>query len=342
MDIANILKEAKYYKKLNGLSRAVKKFLLSSTFLSKIVNTSIYNVMYNRKIRKKAKNQKPKILQIENTNLCNAKCIMCPHSIMKRKGKVMALEKFKRVLDNVLESYRIEKLTITGFGEPFVDKDLIKKIKYVNKKYPKLKTEIYTNASLLTKGMTDKLLKTKFEKVTFSVNGTKRIYKKIMGLDYDNTKRNILYFLQQKKKLKHPVLTNISLMILKENEKDIRNFIMFWRPFAESVRVYAPSDWSGTLKNLEMIQKIPFKEKRWPCFALWNNLTIDVDGNVIMCCRDYESRVKFGNVLKKDIKEIRNSKKFQELLKKQLNFDFKTAVCKSCNNSFDSSLDWIC
>ena len=46
--------------------------------------------------------------------------------------------------------------------------------------------------------------------------------------------------------------------------------------------------------------------------------------------------------LKEDIKEIRNSKPYKDLLEKQLNFDFNTPVCSKCDNSFDSSLDWVC
>jgi radical SAM protein with 4Fe4S-binding SPASM domain len=266
---------------------------------------------------------------------------MCPHTIMKRKGKNMKLGEFKKILDNVLQHYKIRRLVISGFGEPFIDKEIVDKIKYANKKYPKLEIEIYTNASLLTKEMADELLKTNVKKITFSINATKKNYKKVMGLDYENTKNNVLYFLNKKKELKKGPLTNLSLMILKENETDIENFMNMWKPLADSVRIYSPSDWAKSLK-VETIQQAPFKNKRWPCFALWGNITVDVEGNVVMCCRDYESRVKFGNLLKEDIKEIRNSKKYKDLQKKQLAFNFSTPICKNCDNSFDSSLDWVC
>lgn len=336
MDLKYFWKEAGYYKKLNGLNRALKKFLLTGTPFKKIMNTGFYNWFYSKTVRKKAGKIQPRILQIENTNLCNAKCVMCPHVIMKRKGKIMPLEDFKKIVDNVLKSYKIERLTISGFGEPFVDSGLIDKIKFINKKYPKLKVDIYTNASLLKPEVTDKLLKTKADRITFSVNGTEKNYRKIMGLDYKNTEKNILYFLGKNKN----VLTNISLMILKENEKDVKKFLNFWRDKADSVRVYLPSDWAGSLKIA--IQKSGFKSKRWACFGLFSSIVIDVQGNVIMCCRDFESKVKFGNLLKQDIKSIRNGRKFQELLKMQLNCDFSSPVCSACDNSFDSSLDWIC
>jgi radical SAM protein with 4Fe4S-binding SPASM domain len=340
MNLKYILKEANYYRKMTGLSRAIKKFLLTQTPLSKIVNSGFYNKIYLKSIKNKVKTLHPKILQIETTNFCNARCVMCPHVVMKRGRRVMNEKNFEKILDNVVKSYKIERLVLSGFGEPFIDKGLIDKIRYSNKKYPNLAIDIYTNASLLTIKKTEELLQTKISRITLSVNATKKKYKKIMGLNYNITKNNILHFLKEKNEKKHPVLVNISLMVLDENKEDVEEFIEFWSPKTDSVRVYAPSDWAGGIKNI--IQMTPFKnKKRWPCFALWNNITVDVEGNVIMCCRDYESKKILGNLLKKDIKEIRNSKEFKELLKKQLNFDFKTPVCVTCDNSLDSSIDWI-
>jgi len=341
MDVKYILKEAKYYKKITGLSRAVKKFLFTQTFFSNFVNGRIYQKFYQNAINKKSKLIKPRILQIENTNLCNAKCVMCPHVVMKREKKLMSFEDFKKIVDNVLNSYDIKRITMNGFGEPFVDKGVIDKIKYVNERYPDVKIDIYTNASILTPELSDKLLKTKVDRITFSINGTKKNYKKIMGLEYDKTKKNVLYFHKRRREMNHHVLTNLSVMILDENKDDVQEFVKFWEPIADSVRAYVPSDWAGGVKNI--IQIPPFKHnKRWPCFVLWSNITVDVNGDMIMCCRDYESRVSFGNLLKQDIKEIRSSKDFKELLRKQLNFDFKTRVCDSCDNVLESSLDWVC
>lgn len=338
MDFRYIIKEARYYKKLNGFLRAGKKFLLTQTPARKIVNTPLYSKYYSKIVNKKARTMQPRILQIENTNLCNAKCIMCPHTIMKRRGEIMKLENFKKIVDNTVMHYPIKRLTITGFGEPFVDKGIVEKIDYVNKKYPNIKIDVYTNASLLTPEVSNKLFKTKIDRITFSINGTKKNYKTIMGLDYEKTKANVLYFLENNRK----ILTNVSLMILKENEQDIKEFIDFWRPKANSVRVYTPSNWAGSLNNLEIVSKSGIKQKRWPCAGLWMAVTVDVQGNLVMCCRDYESRIRFGSLLKSSAKEIRNSKMFQGLLGNHLKHNYNSEICKTCDNSFDSSLDWIC
>jgi len=343
MKLKYLLKEAKYYNSLGKghLKRMARKFVLTKTPAYRIVNTGPYNYIYKKRVNKQIDCMHPFILQIENTNFCNAKCIMCPHTIMKRKESSMSFDDFVKICENVLPYEKITLITITGFGEPFMDSGIIEKIKWLNKNYPKIEIDIYTNASLLRKDIVNKLLSLKLHKINFSINGTENSYYKIMKLNYEKTKANILYFLEKKEELslKYP-LTNISLMILKENQKEIEKIIAFWKDKVDSIMAYAPSDWAGKLKGISFVTRNPFIEKRWPCLALWNSITVDVEGNVIMCCRDYESIVKFGNLIKTNIQEIRNSLKFRNLLEKQAKHDFKTPICAQCDNSFDSSLNW--
>jgi wyosine [tRNA(Phe)-imidazoG37] synthetase (radical SAM superfamily) len=343
MDLRYLLKEVGYYKKLGKghLKRMITKFLLAKTPASKIVNTKVYNAIYSRRIKNLAEKVNPTMLQIENTNFCNAKCIMCPHTIMKRKAKTMTQNEFIKVCNGVLPFEPIKLVTITGFGEPFIDQGIIEKIKWLNDNYPRLDIDIYTNASLLDSRLTNELLKLKIHKINFSINGTASSYEKIMSLNYERTKENILRFLNQKKKLKKKYpLTNISLMIVKENENEIESVIKFWHRKTDSIMAYLPSDWAGSFKNSSIIDKTPFKKKRWPCFAPFGTIMVDCECNVLMCCRDYESKVKFGSLLQKNIRDIRNDKPFKELLKKQLSGNYNTPICSTCENVFDSSLNW--
>ena len=342
MKLKHLIKEAKYYRKLDrGIGRMGTKFVLAKTPLKKWVNTKSYNSIYNKKIAKKSKEINPDFIQIENTNFCNAKCIMCPHVSMKREKKTMSQKDFEIIINNIMKSYpNIKTLTITGFGEPLIDKEIIKKIEFVNSNYPKLKIDIYSNASLLTEKLTEKLMKTDLHKINFSINGTQDVYKKIMSLDYENTVKNIVYFLEKRKELKKKFpLINISLMIIKENEKEIKDFQKFWLDKADSVMIYFPSDWAGK-QDINYVSSNPFKAKRWPCRVLWEYITVDVDGNLIMCCRDYESAIKFGNLLKQDAKEVFEGKKLTEIRNNHLKENFSMPICNKCDNSFDSSLNW--
>ena len=341
MKASYLLKEANYYRKLgNGnLKKMLLKFMFAKTPVSKLVNRIGYNNIYS-KVIKNASKIPPRIFQIENTNFCNARCIMCPHTIMKRKAKTMTQNDFEKICGNVLDYIPISSIIITGFGEPLIDQGIIEKIKWLNNIYNEVEIDIYTNASLLTNEISNELLKLKIHKINFSINGTEKSYKKVMGLDYKRTRDNILYFLNKKKELglEYP-LTNVSLVVVKENENELGKIIEFWKDKADSVMAYGPSDWAGALKGT-IINQDPFKNRRWPCPALWTVVTTDVDGNLIMCCRDHESKVTFGNLLKDNIISIRNGTKFKELLKNQLDYKFDTPVCASCDNYFNSTLNW--
>lgn len=342
MSFKHIFKEIKYYKKLDGsLNRIGTKFILAKTPLKKWVNSNSYNKIYNKIIRKKSKEIKPIFLQIENTSACNAKCIMCPHTSMKREKNVMNQENFEKIVDNVLNKYpSIKTLIITGFGEPFIDNNIIEKIKFINKKYPQLQIDIYTNANLLDENISEELLKLNLHKINFSINGTEKTYYDTMGLDYKKTVKNVLYFIENKNEMKKNFpLINISLMIMKENEKEIEEFQNFWMEKANSVMVYLPSNWAGKQK-INFATTNPFKNKRWPCSALWQFITVDVDGNIIMCCRDYESVIKFGNLLEKDVKDIFEGKNMKDIRERHLEGNFDMTICKNCDNCFDSSLNW--
>jgi radical SAM protein with 4Fe4S-binding SPASM domain len=260
---------------------------------------------------------------------------------MKREKKIMPQKDFEKIVNNCLKDYSsIHTIIITGFGEPFIDKEITKKIDFINKKFPKIKIDIYTNGSLLNEEVTKELLSKKIHKINFSINGTERTYKKMMSLNYKNTIKNVVCFLEEKKKSgKIFPLINISMMIVKENEKEIKDFENFWINKADSVMIYLPSDWAGK-KNINYAVSNPFKTKKWACFVLWNNITVDVEGNLIMCCRDYESKIKFGNLLKQDAKKIFEGKTINKIREMQLKDNFSMPLCKECDNSFDSSMDW--
>ena len=341
MSIRYLIKEARYYRKVTGLSRAIKKFLLTETPFSSIVNGKIYGKIYRNIISKKSQTSEPRILQIENTNICNATCIMCPHRIMKRKQRIMNQSDFEKIIDNVMGSYKIKRLNLNGFGEPFIDKGIFEKIRYVNKKYPALKIDLYTNASLLTPEVSDNILSLNIARIIFSVNGTRDNYNKIMGLDYDSTMKNIKYFFMQKKKMGTKILTHISLMILDDNKSDVDRFIKYWAPKADSVRTYAPNNWAGSLKDI--VYKTPFKkDKRWPCFFLWNLITVNVEGEMKVCNKDYESSVVFGNLINQSARDIRESEMFKSIQKAHMCQDFNSPLCNTCDIRFESSIDWIC
>src|SRR6476469_6627314 len=71
----------------------------------------------------------PEIVQIESTNICNAKCVFCPRDDMHRRQGIMSLELFKKIVDECAE-LGITHVRVHNYGEAFVDRKLVEKVRY--------------------------------------------------------------------------------------------------------------------------------------------------------------------------------------------------------------------
>ena len=60
------------------------------------------------------------------------------------------------------------------------------------------------------------------------------------------------------------------------------------------------------------------------------NVHIDLDGNVLMCCNDYHRKHVRGNILKKPFKDIWFSPSFVSLRENLKRGNFELPICKAC------------
>jgi len=88
-------------------------------------------------------------------------------------------------------------------------------------------------------------------------------------------------------------------------------------------------------KKLERLSNrggiIKTKNKQLPyCLCPINPLVIDYEGNVILCCNDYRSSIKFGNVRQESLKDIWKKENYQKIRKQLKKRIFKLPICKKC------------
>ena len=69
---------------------------------------------------KLAKNFHPLEVHIENTNACDAHCIMCPREKMTRKTGFMDYDLFCKIIDQIVSTWGIDSIHLHGFGEPLL------------------------------------------------------------------------------------------------------------------------------------------------------------------------------------------------------------------------------
>ncbi len=101
---------------------------------------------------------RPMYLHIETTSICNAKCVMCAHSQMKRPKQIMNDDLFEKI---VVGTYNtgIKWVNLQFFGEPLTDKDIFQRIRRL--KEEGFKVKFNTNASLLNEDNCVSLFNTK-------------------------------------------------------------------------------------------------------------------------------------------------------------------------------------
>src|SRR5687768_2112879 len=63
----------------------------------------------------------PEIVQIESTNICNAKCVFCPRDDMHRKQGIMSFDLFKKIVEECA-GLGINHITVQKYDKPTLDK----------------------------------------------------------------------------------------------------------------------------------------------------------------------------------------------------------------------------
>src|SRR3954465_3564174 len=90
----------------------------------------------------------PEIVQIESTNICNAKWVFCPRDEMLRDQGVMSRELFRKVVDECA-ALGITHVRMHNYGEAFLDRHLAEKVRYAKDKGIK-EVGMISNGSLIT------------------------------------------------------------------------------------------------------------------------------------------------------------------------------------------------
>lgn len=125
---------------------------------------------------------KPSKLQIETTDLCNAKCIMCSHAYDEGTGIDILQSGIIERLESVLPFIKI--IVLHGNGEPFLKKDIAEYLKRMSQ-YG-IQFIANTNLSIITDELMS-FLRTSFVELNVSCDGhTASIYEHIRkGLSYE-------------------------------------------------------------------------------------------------------------------------------------------------------------
>jgi len=256
---------------------------------------------------------------------------MCFHGLgkMRRKKGFMDFGLFTRIVEENKSILREKPVDLDNAGEPLLHPRISDMVRLLHEEG--IASYFSTNATLLTKSIARKLIESGLDGIIFSFDGvTKNTYEKIrVGASFDAVLRNIVNFLELKRKLKadNPV-TTMQILLMKETKHEVLNFIKFATKLGvDQIVIKRTHAWGH---EVESWKKVILK----PCKAPWSSVVILWDGTVSLCCRDYNAEFPLGNLNSQSLKEIWNGARMQYVRKLMARgMRYKIPPCTYCEVS---------
>jgi hypothetical protein len=279
----------------------------------------------------------PSVLMIENTNHCNAECVMCPRELLSRKRGFMDLGLFERLIREVSGPKRKPAVHLHGFGEPLLDALLPERIRLA-KAYGIKRTYIVSNASLLSPDMSRQLIAAGLDKMKVSFYGTDEAsYNGTMKrLDFKVTVQNIKDFLRLRKEMKRSNPRLILQYLPTETNRDQADaFRALWEPVidrraGDRLNVATLHNYGGGRDYNQTEQKIVSV-----CYFPWTSLSVLWDGRAVTCCMDSNGVQLLGDLNSQTVKDVWTGPALTRVRDDFRKFRYGAyPVCQSC--------DWVC
>ena len=274
----------------------------------------------------------PEIVQIESTNICNARCVFCPRDQMHRRQGVMDEALFRKVVDDCA-ALGIRHVRLHNYGEPFVDRHLTDKVAYAKQKGI-AEVGVISNGSLIDEQVARGVIEAGLDAINISVDASGReVFERTrIGLEYDKVIANIERLVRIRAELgrTHPKL--ILSFVRQDNSDEERAFIDHWRMIADKIHITDLHNWAGTLNR--------DSDVRYPCYRQWLTFTVLWDGRVSLCCADFDGRVILGDMRTSNIRDIWESEAYRQVRREHLESG-GPEICRACDLPRKDSPLWV-
>ncbi len=296
----------------------------------------------------------PLKLTLDPTSICQLRCPLCPtgQGAGGRSLGKMEFGNFKGLVDE-MAPYLYE-IDLNNWGEPFLNKDLVKMIEYSHGK--RIRTSVNTNLNV---GLSEKgaaaLVGSGLDVLYVSIDGiTQKTYEKYrkkgnLGVVWDNLR----LVSQTKKRLgvKRPEIVwqflanrfnegevpkleavrkrlGVDRLVIGMLRSDMGKEIFTKdKDKVESMQKWLPKD--EELSRYDYSSKERKLRKKF-CHFLWFVSVVNWNGSVSPCCGSYFEKLDFGNAFDKGFKAVWNNEKYMAGRKAVASGKETGTVCDNC------------
>jgi pyruvate-formate lyase-activating enzyme len=229
----------------------------------------------------------PRLVAIETTNICNARCSFCPNSSLSRDRRMMSDDLFGKIVEDC-QAFPLDAIEPFLNGEPFADPRIVQRLELIRQKLPKARLRLYTNGYSLTKDRVDALCGLGVDHLYFSLNTLDpERYRRTTGLELDRTLSNLSYLVFRRRR----AARRLTVRMTRTDEttfEEQRAFVAYCRKIGVRAMIVGAFNYLGVVGA-----SLPVP--RYPCEHI-DRVDVLADGNVALCCMDSEGFYSLGHV----------------------------------------------
>lgn len=287
----------------------------------------------------------PKEFLIDISSLCNHTCSFCSNRKMQNKSNADS-----NLVLKILEEARNEGSDSVGLyatGEPFLNKDLEKFVSFAKKELKYSYVYITTNGAACTPKRMETVINNGLDSIKFSIHGgTSETYKKVHGKnDFERVIKNLKWVDEYRKNNNINLKIYVTMVETHENKSETETLKEIVSPYIDGWDPHLMNNSCGTMPENNEIGEISEKNIRGRnhsgvCFQPFGSFTVTPEGYVSGCVLDYHKALIVGDSNKKSLREIWESKIYQNWRKRHLEDKTKGYICYNCiynkNETYDS------
>ena len=288
----------------------------------------------------------PISLSIEPTTACNLGCPECPSGLkmFSRPTGNLDPKLFEKIIDQVYQ--KLIYLTFYFQGEPFINKQFLKMVKYAADK--KIFTSTSTNAHFIDEKVAEEIIHSGLDQLIISMDGTtQEVYEqyRVHG-ELDKVLQGTENIIAAKKRLNSSTPKVIfQFLVVKHNEHQIEDLHHLANKMGvdevalKTAQIYdykngsplLPTDQKYSRYKLNANGEYEIKSKLHNhCWRLWHSAVITWDGDIVPCCFDKDAKYQMGTLEKHTFQDIWHNDTYKgfrnSIIQSRKNID----ICQNC------------
>lgn len=287
----------------------------------------------------------PGVIIIDVTNSCNLRCPVCPVTFaMTRPRGLMPIKRFRAVIDDLGRHGHKPAIFFNFSGEPTMNKALPDMVAYASAHGHD--TFVSTNATKMDDGMAERLIQAGLGRINLCLDGFTKEAQEAYRVrsDFDEVKRNIETFLSARRRLgaKNPT-TVLQTLLTSYSEGQMDEMTAWAREIGfDQVRFksfslgsYTDDDtrsaYSHFLPRRRDLRRHQVDRERATCIAPLHQSVVFWNGQLGLCCIDYDQMIKLPSV--DDLGFVTAFRSEAAARARRKGFAKQFDICKSCSYS---------